>query len=446
MLGHGVATPLLPMLGMELGATAATVGGALSAFGAARLALNIPVGILCDRAGRMPLLVGGAALNAVGCALCGMAMDATQLLAARAVAGAGSAAYLGTVQVYLNDVTTKGMRARTLGLNHAALLCGVSFGPAIGGVVAELTGSLRLPFALVAMLSGAAAVHALALPETLRAVAPRSTSRVGAGAMAAGAVPVAAAAHTPWTRIATDPRFLAAGLAHATTFALRQGGRNVLLALAAATLFSYSPMDLGQLFGAMACMDLAAVTPAAWLADRVPTRWLAVPSILLSAAGLCVVAIGCAAQRGSLLEAPEAGEAGSCAVSPPLRRFSTEHAAIGAPQPGDDMARRAHAIVAEHGHRPHDVFLSGVLAWCVGTMAIGPALPAYAAALAPSNARGVAIALFRSCGDVGFVVAPVVLGLLADHAGTPAAMVALALSAGVSAGAFGVFGRPRRLK
>lgn len=254
---------------MELGATAATVGGALSAFGAARLALNLPVGLASDRIGRVPLLVAGAALNAAGCALCGLATDATQLLTARAIAGAGNAAYLGSAQVYLNDLTTPGARARTLGLNHAALLCGVSFGPAIGGVVADLSDSLRAPFALVAALSAAAALHAFTLPETLK---KRSTTALLSRAGSTG----------PWQSILQEPRFLAAGMAHATTFALRQGGRNVLLALAAATLFDYTPMQLGQLFGAMACMDLAAVAPAAWLADRVPARWLIVPSILLS--------------------------------------------------------------------------------------------------------------------------------------------------------------------
>ena len=85
--------------------------------------------------------------------------------------------------------------------------------------------------------------------------------------------------------------------------------------------------------------------------------------------------------------------------------------------------------------------MAGVLAWCLGTMALGPALPAYAASLAPNEARGLAIALFRSCGDLGFVVAPVALGVLADRVGTPAAMLALALGASASAGTFGVYGR-----
>ena len=38
----------------------------------------------------------------------------------------------------------------------------------------------------------------------------------------------------------------------------------------------------------------------------------------------------------------------------------------------------------------------------------------YAASLAPPHARGLHTALFRSCGDVGFVLAPCGLGLLAE--------------------------------
>ena len=50
----------------------------------------------------------------------------------------------------------------------------------------------------------------------------------------------------------------------------------------------------------------------------------------------------------------------------------------------------------------------------LSTASLGPALPAFAADLAPPRERGVATALFRSCGDVGFVLTPVAIGALAD--------------------------------
>ena len=180
MTGHGVATPCVPLLATTLGAGAADVGAALSTFGLARLALNVPVGLAADSVGRKPLLVGGALLNAAGHAASALAPDATSFAAARFVAGAGSAAYLGTAQVYLSDVAKPSQRGRVLGLNHAALLVGVSVGPVLGGFGAEL--SVRAPFYAVAGLGLLSAVHAFrALEETKPATTPQKDGAKGDG-------------------------------------------------------------------------------------------------------------------------------------------------------------------------------------------------------------------------------------------------------------------------
>ena len=129
MLGHGVATPVLPAFAAELGGAAADIGMAFAAFGVARLVLNIPVGYAVDRFGRKPVLVTGAGLSAIGMLCSGLAVDVPSLICARLVAGAGASCYLGGVQVYLTDIAPPRTQARVLGANHAALLLGVSFGP-----------------------------------------------------------------------------------------------------------------------------------------------------------------------------------------------------------------------------------------------------------------------------------------------------------------------------
>ncbi|KKK72101.1 hypothetical protein LCGC14_2907280, partial [marine sediment metagenome] len=52
-----------------------------------------------------------------------------------------------------------------------------------------------------------------------------------------------------------------------------------------------------------------------------------------------------------------------------------------------------------------------------GTGILGPAPVAYAADIAPPGMRGVTMGLYRTFGDAGFVVGPVLLGSLADFAG-----------------------------
>ena len=92
----------------------------------------------------------------------------------------------------------------------------------------------------------------------------------------------------------------------------------------------------------------------------------------------------------------------------------------------------------------HPQFLAAVALWSATTAALGPTLPSYAASLVPEASRGLGLAAFRSCGDVGFVVAPLALGLVADAAGAPAALLALSAGTAASAAAFAARARPVR--
>ena len=73
MLGHGIMTPVLPQFCDMLGCSGLELGAAISAFGLARLVLNVPVSIGADRFGRKPLLVAGPLINSVGMLGCGTA-------------------------------------------------------------------------------------------------------------------------------------------------------------------------------------------------------------------------------------------------------------------------------------------------------------------------------------------------------------------------------------
>ena len=141
-------------------------------------------------------------------------------------------------------------------------------GPVLGGFGAEI--SLRAPFYAVAALGLVSAIHAVRALEETKPPAPGSDR----GASSAnGPSRESADASPPRGRLLDvlvgDARFASAAAAHATTFALRQGGRNLLLALIASDVFGYGPLQLGQLFGAMALTDLIGVGPASWLSDKV---------------------------------------------------------------------------------------------------------------------------------------------------------------------------------
>jgi MFS family permease len=71
-------------------------------------------------------------------------------------------------------------------------------------------------------------------------------------------------------------------------------------------------------------------------------------------------------------------------------------------------------------------FLVGCVVWSVAVGVSGAAPAAYAADVAPSGANAAAMSTYRMLADLGYVVGPVLLGILTDLAG---ADVALASSA-----------------
>src|SRR5580765_3256096 len=101
MLGQGLTTPVLPLYAKSFSASAASVGLTISAFGLARMILNIPVGLASDRLGRRFVLIGGPLIVFVSSILSGLAGSLGELLVWRFAAGAGSAMYLTGATVYL---------------------------------------------------------------------------------------------------------------------------------------------------------------------------------------------------------------------------------------------------------------------------------------------------------------------------------------------------------
>ena len=350
MTGHGVATPVMVPFSDSLGATFAEVGLAISAFAAARMVLNVPLGLAADKYGRKPLMVGGALLSAVGMSGCGIAESVSELLVWRFIAGAGNAAYLGGAQVALQDISTDRNRGRVMSTNHAALLCGVSAGPALGGMVAMGCG-LRAPFFLVGGFGlVTAAWAALRMEETLPKTAAATEESKNKGQGTEGSKYAAA------RLLLSDPRFLAAGLAQASSFAMRQGGRNVLWALLAVNSFGYDAGKLGGAFAAMAAVDLLFVAPTAWLSDknRHDRRKVIVPGVLLAAAAL---------------------------------------GAVSTVEPGGAL----------EGENAQHAFIGLTCLWALATASQGYSLPTLAADVTPKAHRGLGTSLFRTAGDIGCV-------------------------------------------
>jgi MFS family permease len=109
---------LLPVLslyayGLE-GATPLLVGLAVGGYGLTQAALQIPLGSLSDRIGRMPVIVGGLAVFAAGSILAGLSDSIYGVVAGRLLQGAGAIST--TLTALVTDATRESVRTRSMAI------------------------------------------------------------------------------------------------------------------------------------------------------------------------------------------------------------------------------------------------------------------------------------------------------------------------------------------
>lgn len=187
-----------------------------------------------------------------------------------------------------------------------------------------------------------------------------------------------AAPRRPWVALVLSRDFLAVAMVTLAIFFTRTGSRMTLMPLLAVGFLDFSVGSLGLIFTAMAVVNMVGLAPAAWLADNLGRKHAIVPSGL--AVGVALV----------LLSA------------------------------GDSQT----------------TFLVGALALAVATSVAGPAPAAYAADVAPPDLRGLGMAMYRTAGDIGFVIGPPLLGAIAD---ATTIRVALLVNAGLVIAATAAF-------
>lgn len=165
MLGLFMVLPLLSLYGTKLaGSTAFLVGLALGAYGLTQAMLQIPLGMLSDRIGRVPVIVFGLALFGIGSLCAAQAESIYGVIAGRLLQGAGAIA--GTVMALLADLTSD--RQRTKAMAAIGVSIGLSFAVALVlGPLLAARGGLGLVFNVTAALAG------LGIPIVLFAV-PRA--------------------------------------------------------------------------------------------------------------------------------------------------------------------------------------------------------------------------------------------------------------------------------
>ncbi|WP_411849168.1 MFS transporter [Yersinia ruckeri] len=148
MLGMFMVLPVITTYGMALaGASEALIGIAIGIYGLAQAIFQIPFGLVSDRIGRKPLIVGGLLIFALGSVIAAISDSIWGIILGRALQGSGAIA--AAVMALLSDLTREQNRTK------AMAFIGVSFG---------------ITFA-IAMVLGPIVTHAFGLSTLFWAIA-----------------------------------------------------------------------------------------------------------------------------------------------------------------------------------------------------------------------------------------------------------------------------------
>jgi len=225
-LGFGGLLPILPIYFAEQGVDLGTLGLVIAAWPAARLVSEPVFGWLADRTARVPLMVIGLVATGVFGALPLVWTGPVAFFLLRAGAGLGAAIYDPAARGFLTDATPPDRRGEAFGLYGAAQMGGLLLGPTIGALGAERFVGIAFVFVFSAIAAVVAAVaialrvrengparKAGASPSSDRMTMPPDSPYVEGRAAAALAADQAAGADGRDAGVSTTPtRLLNRGL------------------------------------------------------------------------------------------------------------------------------------------------------------------------------------------------------------------------------------------
>jgi MFS family permease len=132
--------PVLPLLAAALGGSPDQVGIINAAFMLSAGFLSIPAGVLADRVGRRPTLLGGICLLSLSSFLIAAATSPLQMAAIYLFFGAGLAAFAPTMMSLVADASPPTLLGRTFAWYTTAVYTAMTVGPAVGGFLAKAVG------------------------------------------------------------------------------------------------------------------------------------------------------------------------------------------------------------------------------------------------------------------------------------------------------------------
>ncbi|HFZ8993898.1 TPA: MFS transporter [Citrobacter freundii] len=177
MLGMFMVLPVLTTYGMALqGASEALIGIAIGIYGLAQAIFQIPFGLLSDRIGRKPLIVGGLAVFVAGSVIAALSDSIWGIILGRALQGSGAIA--AAVMALLSDLTRE--QNRTKAMAFIGVSFGVTFAIAmvLGPIVTHRLGLHALFWTIAVLATVGIALTLWVVPDSTTHVLNRESGMV----------------------------------------------------------------------------------------------------------------------------------------------------------------------------------------------------------------------------------------------------------------------------
>jgi predicted MFS family arabinose efflux permease len=139
MLGLFMVLPVLALyIDDYSGATPLLLGVTLGIYGLTQALLQIPLGLLSDKIGRRPVIVGGLLVFIIGSIIAANADSISGLIIGRAVQGAGAIA--STLMALVSDLTSEENRTKSMAAIGASIGLSFMLAMIVGPVIAAAMG------------------------------------------------------------------------------------------------------------------------------------------------------------------------------------------------------------------------------------------------------------------------------------------------------------------
>ncbi|HWL42051.1 MAG TPA: MFS transporter [Ilumatobacter sp.] len=271
-IGQGAVIPVVALTADDLGAGAALASLVVAVRGLGMVAFGVPAGMLIERWGEQAAMLIGTGLIVVSLGGAMIGSDVVVFAGSQFLMGCGWAVWQLARLTYVTQVVAPDQRGRALSTLGGVNRIGTFIGPFVGAVVLLALGN---PGAY--LLHAALTVGSLAMMMMVVVAVP------------AVAQPVRSAAQVPFAMVlgAHARVFATAGVGALCLNALR-ASRSAVLPLWGARM-GFDAAQVSLLYGISSAVDMTLFYPAGLMSDRIGRKAVAVPCMVLLAAGFLAV-------------------------------------------------------------------------------------------------------------------------------------------------------------